>query len=231
MRALRAVGAGALLNAEDDFYLPGPFDSDETEPPDELPPSEPPEPSPISALGPADLTRLRAMMSDHFDFIWRLLKRLGVQPADVDDCAQHVFVIAAGKMPVIARGSEQAFLFGIALNIAAEARRVHLRRRDTAAGLYPSAGDPGLQPDELTERSRARLLLDRVLLDMPLELRAIFILHELDELPLHRIAVLLKIPAGTAASRLQRSRKEFQRLAARFSNEASAPPQTPGKRS
>src|SRR5687767_7841742 len=67
--------------------------------------------------------RLKAMMTTHFNFIWRSLKRLGVPHADVDDCTQQVFLVASRKLPVITEGSEQAFLFGTALNVAAEARR------------------------------------------------------------------------------------------------------------
>lgn len=227
-RKASIVGSGVLLSPDDLAFAPD--ESDETEEPEASPPE--PKPAlrpapagqiPLSALLPSDIARLRAMMTAHFDFIWRLLRRLGVQPADVDDCAQQVFVIAAHKLPVIASKSEQSFLFGIALNVAAEARRVHLKRRDKAAGLYPEARDPRPSPDELLDRTRARMLLDRVLDAMPMESRAVFVLHELEEMPLHEIAPLLSIPIGTAASRLRRGRTEFQRLAARLQKPAARP--------
>jgi RNA polymerase sigma-70 factor (ECF subfamily) len=51
---------------------------------------------------------------------------------------------------------------------------------------------------------------------MPMDLRVSFVLFELEEMPLHKIAELLSIPAGTVASRLRRARTEFQRLVARM---------------
>jgi RNA polymerase sigma-70 factor (ECF subfamily) len=156
------------------------------------------------------------MMTSHFNFIWRSLKRLGVPQGDVDDCAQQVFLVASRKLAVIAEGSEQAFLFGTALNVAAEARRTAARRKDTPAGDSLEAFDPGPQPDEIADRKRVRALLDKVLEAMPLDLRVSFVLFELEEMPLHQIATLLSIPTGTVASRLRRARAEFQRLVARL---------------
>jgi RNA polymerase sigma-70 factor (ECF subfamily) len=155
-------------------------------------------------------------MTTHFNFIWRSLKRLGVPHADVDDCTQQVFLVASRKLPVITEGSEQAFLFGTALNVAAEARRTAARRRDTPAGDTLEAFDPGPQPDELADRSRVRALLDKVLEAMPMDLRVSFVLFELEEMSLQQIASLLSIPTGTVASRLRRARTEFQRLVSRM---------------
>jgi RNA polymerase sigma-70 factor (ECF subfamily) len=168
------------------------------------------------SLSPSEKVRLRAMMTTHFNFIWRSLKRLGVPHGDVDDCAQQVFLVASRKLAVIATGSEQAFLFGTALNVAAEARRTAARRKDTPAGDSLEAFDPGPQPDEIADRKRVRALLDKVLEAMPMDLRVSFVLFELEEMPLHQIASLLSIPTGTVASRLRRARAEFQRLVARM---------------
>lgn len=171
------------------------------------------------AAAASDAQRLRAMMSAHFSFIWRTLARLGVPSADVDDCTQQVFVVASRRLSVITAGSEQSFLFGTALNVAAEARRTNARRRDvltTDASDVLDVLDTRALPDELLDRARARELLDKVLGAMPLDLRAAFVLYELEEMPIHKIAALLGIPTGTAASRLRRARTEFQRLAARL---------------
>ena len=55
------------------------------------------------------------------------------------------------------------------------------------------------------------MLLDQLSLD----LRAVFVLFELEELSTNEIAALLGIPAGTVSSRLHRARDEFQALCAR----------------
>jgi RNA polymerase sigma-70 factor (ECF subfamily) len=64
--------------------------------------------------------------------------------------------------------------------------------------------------EELTDQLRARALMDRVLSEMPGELREVFVLFELEELSISEVADLLAIPIGTVGSRLRRAREEFQ---------------------
>jgi hypothetical protein len=64
----------------------------------------------------------------HYAAIWRLLCRLGVQSAHLDDAAQEVFWVAARKLAEIRPGSEHAFLYGVAIRIASQE---HRRRRGT----------------------------------------------------------------------------------------------------
>jgi RNA polymerase sigma-70 factor (ECF subfamily) len=160
--------------------------------------------------------RLRALVEAHHDFVWRSLRRLGVPASDVDDGTQQVFLVAARKLDAIEAGAERAFLFGTAMRVASDARRSRTRRRevpeDDAAG---EQRDPAPSPEQLMEKRRARALLDEVLDAMDLDLRAVFVLFELEELPTAEIAAMLRLPSGTVASRLRRAREEFQQIAAR----------------
>jgi RNA polymerase sigma-70 factor (ECF subfamily) len=67
-------------------------------------------------------------------------------------------------------------------------------------------------PDELSDQKRARELLNRVLEDMTLELRTVFILFELEGLRSPEIAEMVGVPLGTVASRLRRAREAFREL-------------------
>ena len=166
----------------------------------------------------ASEARLRSMVSDHYDFIWRSLRRLGVPNTDVDDCAQQVFWVAARKLDLITQGSERAFLFSTALRVASDARRSRVRRREVPQedDARDTTCDSGPHPDEVADRKRARELLDEVLAAMPLDLRTVFVLFELEEMATQDIATLLEIPTGTVASRLRRAREEFHKLVARL---------------
>ena len=59
-------------------------------------------------------------------------------------------------------------------------------------------------------------MLDGVLHAMEEDLRAVFVLFELEEMPTAEIATLLAIPPGTVASRLRRAREEFEVQVARI---------------
>lgn len=156
--------------------------------------------------------RLRRLMTTHFDFVWRSLRRLGLHGADADDGAQEVFLIASRKLSEIAVGSERQFLFGSAMRVASTRRRsLRRRREDPQLDLDEQQQEhsaPG--PERLAELARARDQLQDILDSMSLEQRAIFILFELEELTVPQIASTLDLPAGTVSSRLRAAREHFQ---------------------
>ena len=172
---------------------------------------------PVPVPGPrlAD-ARLRGMVTTHYDFVWRSLRRLGVPEIDVDDCAQQVFWVAARKLADIQEESERAFLFSTAMRVASDARRSRTRRREVHEDDAAEAFDPGPDPEQIADQQRARAVLDQVLDALPMDLRAPFVLFELEELPTAEIAAMLGLPAGTVASRLRRAREEFQSIVARI---------------
>jgi RNA polymerase sigma-70 factor (ECF subfamily) len=177
---------------------------------------DPVDPEPFDELDELD-ARVARFVQEHYDFIWRSLRRLGVPPASVDDATQKVFWVATRKMQEARVAKERSFLFAIALRVAGDERRA-LRRRPEVAddGACEAARDDAPPPDELVEQRQARALLDRILEDMPLELRVVFVLFELEEMSTAEIAVLLEIPGGTVASRLRRAREAFEDHVARF---------------
>ncbi|HVR18522.1 MAG TPA: sigma-70 family RNA polymerase sigma factor [Polyangiaceae bacterium] len=172
---------------------------------------------PSGVLGGSPRTHgaLRKLVLGHLDFVWRSLRRFGVREADVDDSTQRVFMIAGEKLDKIQSGSERAFLVGIATRVAAHARRSYMRREaaEQSFASSPQHARPNPNPEELTQRLEDRELLDRVLDAMPEDLRAVFVLFELEELSVDQIASFLTIPRGTAASRLRRAREVFREQA------------------
>jgi RNA polymerase sigma-70 factor (ECF subfamily) len=161
--------------------------------------------------------RARDLVRDHFDPVWQLLRRLGVSDAVLDDAAQQVFIVATRKMDAIERGRERKYLFGIAVRVAWEARRAKRRRWRVfdESGAEHDAVDPNPNAEELVGRKQARERLDAILAEMAFELRVPFVLFELDGLTAPEIAEVLRIPAGTVASRLRRARTQFRERARR----------------
>ena len=160
--------------------------------------------------GGAVSARARALLDEHFVFIWRLLRRLGVAVNDVDDAVQRVFIVASRKLSSIAPSSERSFLFGTALRVAASYRRALRKRQVVDESAIAALADPGLMPDEIIARNQAIELFDQILHSMPDDLRIVFVLCDIEELTAAEVAVLEGIPPGTVASRLRRARKEFQ---------------------
>jgi RNA polymerase sigma-70 factor (ECF subfamily) len=172
----------------------------------------------IPAESPVTSQRLelKSLFERHYESVWRLLRRFGVPPAQLDDAAQEVFWVASRRLLEIRPGSESAFLYGVALRIASNLLR---RDRNTPASSREDElmllADTGPSPEEAVEQRRRRALLDAVLDRMPLELRTVFVLFELEGLEVRAIAALEEIPVGTASSRLRRAREEFSAIARR----------------
>jgi RNA polymerase sigma-70 factor, ECF subfamily len=161
-----------------------------------------------SALGER---RLRTLVDEHTDFVWRVLRRLGLPADAAEDAAQRVFIVASRRIDEIKPGAEQAFLFRTAVHIASRTRRAFVRRReDLAEDPAAALVDPTPSTEELIDRKRARTLLEDALERMDIDTRAVFILFELEEKTTAEIAGMLDVPMGTVASRLRRARAEFE---------------------
>lgn len=157
-----------------------------------------------------DAQRTEAFVREHYGFAWRVLRRAGLSPADADDAAQRVFMIATERLDDIVSGSERAFLYRTAAHVASKAHRSY-RRRPEAPG-FDESGAASEMPslDELLDQRRARELLDSILGELPADLSAIFVLFDVEGLKKNEVAEALGIPPGTVASRLKRAREEIE---------------------
>jgi RNA polymerase sigma-70 factor (ECF subfamily) len=167
---------------------------------------------------------LNSAVADHYELVWRILRRLGVAEASVEDAAQQVLIVFANRIDDVRIGAERAFMVSTATRVAADARKKRTRARED---LQPEVLEalPSATPlaDELLDRGRARRWLDIVLGEMPDELREVFVLFELEELTMATIAQLLNLAPDTVASRLRRARATFEIAAARLAHPGNQP--------
>jgi RNA polymerase sigma-70 factor (ECF subfamily) len=160
---------------------------------------------------------VRAIFDQHFEFVWRALRRLGVPEADVDDALQEVFVVVHRKLPEFeARSKVTTWLYGICFRVASDhLRKVRLHREEITESV-PDAPDPSDTPEERLQGREARARLDEVLAMLDTDKRAVFVMYEIDELPVETIAEIVGVPVGTVYSRLRAAREEFDRAVSRL---------------
>src|SRR5690349_6027534 len=130
----------------------------------------------------------RALVDEHFQYIWRLLRRFGLSRADADDATQQVFMVAARRFDEIDEGRERTFLYGTALRVFANARRSQNRRReadDAELGEVPAEAD---LPDQKLDEARARVRLDRLLALLSPELARVLVLADIEGTTAREIA-------------------------------------------
>ena len=175
-------------------------------------------------LAPGGQARMRSLVARYSGFVAAVLRKEGVSSANLDDEVQRTFIVAASRLDQLQVGAERSFLHQVALYVASHARRRSARSREDSTEDLPEPDDEAPSPEQLIDRKRMQVLLDRVVdcLDEPV--RAVFILHAFHDKTLTEIAATLDIPRGTAASRLQRARRQLREQAAaiRSSREGTA---------
>jgi RNA polymerase sigma-70 factor (ECF subfamily) len=161
----------------------------------------------------------RHVYDEHFRFVWRSLRRLGVREADVADITQDVFLVVHRKLAEFeGRSKMTTWLFAICMRVARDHRRSAVVRREVAVSdsALHEREDSKVDLGAELEQRRRRELLERILEELPEEQRIVFSLFELEGLPGHEIAELLDVPTGTVHSRLRLAREGFRRAASRF---------------
>ena len=156
--------------------------------------------------------------SAHADFVWATLQRLGVRPPDLDDVLQEVFVVVHQRLHTFDHSSKvTTWLFGICLRTASDYRRRAWRRREQVGDVpveEPLHTDAST-PEDAAVRRQSQARLDRVLDELDLEKRVVFVMFEVEELSCDEIAAVVGVPVGTVHSRLHGARKQFEKAVGR----------------
>ena len=143
-----------------------------------------------------------------FDYLCRTLRRLGVRPDDLEDDAHEVFLVLNRKWADYDQSRPlRPYLFGIAFRVVASRKR--RQQREVPELLEETAGD-AVHPDEALEAARARDLVLAALSRIPLARRGVFVMHDIDEVPMREIVKALSLPLFTGYSRLRKARREFE---------------------
>lgn len=147
---------------------------------------------------------------ENVPFAWRCLRRLGVSPGDVEDVCQEVFLIVHRKLGEFDfRSSVRAWIYGICVRKASDHRKLARMRHEHLTDVMPDKGAPAEQGEHL-EREQALAFLDKTLADLDDDKRAVFVLYEIEGLPMNEIATVVGSPLQTAYSRLHAARKHVE---------------------
>jgi RNA polymerase sigma-70 factor, ECF subfamily len=172
-------------------------------------------PARAASPGRIDAIRFERIYRETAPIVLRALRRL-VPPSCVDDAAQDVFLTVARRLDDFEeRAKASTWVYGIVLRVAADHRRAERRgeRRKTALSAEPPHSQR--TPEQRAELASNVRMLHRVLDAMTDELREVFVLAELEQLPGPEISTLLGLNANTMHSRLRAARGEFNVLVRR----------------
>jgi RNA polymerase sigma-70 factor, ECF subfamily len=164
----------------------------------------------------ADVGAFTSLYAEHFQFVWRCLRGLGVGTAQLEDAAQDVFVVVHQRLGTFEGSAAlRSWIFGIVRRIAYRYRRSAARK---PSGATPNEEAPTSEPGphERAQELQAATFVDEFAGRLDDRKREVFVLGVLEGLPVPEVAEALGIPLNTAYTRLRRARAEFRKaLAAR----------------
>jgi RNA polymerase sigma-70 factor, ECF subfamily len=176
--------------------------------------------APAAAAGdgpprPAALPTFEEMWVSCSPYVWRALQGLGVREADLDDVCQDVFLVVHRRLATFRGGcSARTWIYGICLRVASDYRRRPHRLREQTTAEAPDRAVPAEQDAEL-DRRRALAWLDRVLDTLDDPKREVFVLFEIEQVPMTEVAAAVGCPVVTAYARLYAARRHVEAAARR----------------
>ena len=155
--------------------------------------------------------RVQDVYEDHFEFVWRSARRLGVLPQHLDDVVQEVFIVVQRRLGEFeGRSDIRTWLFAITRRTAQAHFRKNARRPHTALEEPGELVDPSgrCAEAELLAHENSRVLY-ALLDELDPDKREVFVLSELEELSGPAIAQALNLDVSTVYARIRASRQAF----------------------
>jgi RNA polymerase sigma-70 factor, ECF subfamily len=146
---------------------------------------------------------------EHYPFVWKSVRRLGIPDAEVDDVVQDVFVVVHRRLGDFERRSSvRTWLFGIAYRVVRDKRRSFAARVNRERSVEEPR--PPTEPDRKLSRHQAVAALDDLLAELDEDQRETFVMAEVVKMSAPEIAELTGVKLNTVYSRLRRAREAFE---------------------
>lgn len=177
-----------------------------------------------------DLTAFDEIVERYQHKIYRYVKRLVNNETDAEDITQEVFLKVLNSLHGFREESSlQTWLFRIATNLC----RDTLRRRQRERGWLPlwrnadedeteievDLPDTREDPERLLLQQELSKVLHSAIERLPVAMRQVVILHDIESLSYEEIAQSLGVPVGTVKSRLFHARTRLRNALASYMNE------------
>lgn len=151
----------------------------------------------------------------HADFVWRVLRRLGVPDADAEDALQEVFLVVARRLDGYEeRGALRAWLFTIARQVASHMRRESARRQRQPLALVTDVHSD--DPQQQMQRKQSVAFIQDFLATLEEPQAMVFYLIEIEGLSAPEVSAALQVNLNTVYGRLRLARKRFEALLAKM---------------
>ena len=154
-----------------------------------------------------------AVYREHYAFVWRFVRHLGVPAPAADDAVQDVFVVVSRRADEYRDGSSlRAWLITITRFVVRDHRKSWRRRMRRLQAIGRALS--GRNGNAEIERADAARLVRALLEALPEDQRLVLVLTDLEGWTAPEIAEALELPVNTVYSRLRAARLKLEALAA-----------------
>lgn len=155
-----------------------------------------------------DPRKFDKIFNQEYDFVWRVVRRLGVSAESVDDVVQDVFLVLHRRRNELEiRESCRALLYGIARRVAGHQRRAAQHRATQLRVVANSAPDETRDDPERRALLQERAAVVRHALEaMDDDKRTMFELTQIEGMSVAEAAELLGVNVNTAYTRARTAR-------------------------
>jgi RNA polymerase sigma-70 factor (ECF subfamily) len=172
-----------------------------------------------------DVEAVRFLVSANNQRLFRAAWSILRNREEAEDALQSCYAKALLAIDTFeGRSSLTTWLTRIAINEALARKRAQKRRRKylEAEGVQVletyreqlAKGSSAPSPEAEAAREQLRAMLEQAIGKLPESFRTVFVLHEIEGVPVEETALALGIPTGTVKTRLMRARLKLQQALA-----------------
>lgn len=167
-----------------------------------------------------DRAAFGALVERHQRRVYNLAYRMVGRPEDAADATQDAFVRCMQKLEGFKGiSSFTTWMHRVTVNTCYDLLRKRSREIPVDEEERPETAAPG----DVADESATAIDVQRALLKVPEEFRAVLVLHDVQGVPYEAIAEALGVPLGTVKSRLHRGRVSLAKALRGEQRAASAP--------
>jgi RNA polymerase sigma-70 factor (ECF subfamily) len=173
--------------------------------------------------GADERARFEQALLPHLDAAYNLARWLTRDDHDAEDVVQEAYVRALKSFGGFHGVDGRAWLLAIVRNACYTwLQRKRVRQPATVFDEEIHSGDAAaVTPVTLLLQDEDKQAVHRAVEELPVDLRLVIVLRELEGMSYKEIAAIADIPMGTVMSRLARARERLQMLLGEYENEGA----------
>ncbi len=168
-----------------------------------------------------ELAAYEALVQKYGSYVYNIAYRMSGSDTDAKDLAQEAFLrVYRAFRRIDPAASLEAWLYRIVMNLYIDLLRKHPKGRVESIStpiVTPQGSEiqrewpaPEADSPEAAIDAQMDATVQRALLALPVDLRMVVVLSDLEGFAYEEIARMLEVPLGTVKSRLHRARKILQ---------------------